>query len=106
MANLKEVKARIRSVTSIQKITKSMKLVATTRLKKAEEAFAQNKPSFLHMDNFLTEMKEDSGFEMSEDPEGHHYVICLTTERGLCGSVNRFVGFFLWEEFIIFLLCR
>ena len=93
MATLKEVKARIRSVTSIQKITKSMKLVATTRLKKAEEAFAKNKPSFVRLDDFLMEMKSDANFSSEAKPEDHHLVVCLTTERGLCGSVNRFFSF-------------
>jgi len=92
MATLKEVKARIRSVKSIQKITKSMKLVATTRLKKAEEAFEKNKPSFLRIDDFLMEMKADAGFSFAEKPEGHRLIVCLTTERGLCGSVNSSVN--------------
>jgi len=92
MATLKEVKARIKSVKSIQKITKSMKLVATTRLKKAEEAFQKNKPSLLRLDEFLLEMKADAGetskTEVEEGHKGTHLVVALTTERGLCGSVN------------------
>ena len=96
MATLKEVKNRIKSVTSIQKITKSMKLVATTRLKKAEEMFAANKPSLLRLDDFLMEMKGDAadGAEDVPAPTGDKKVVlCLTTERGLCGSVNRFFFF-------------
>jgi len=91
MATLKEVKARIKSVTSIQKITKSMKLVATTRLKKAQEAFERNKPSLLRMDEFLAEMKADAAAAPVTEEEGakkSNLVVCLTTERGLCGSVN------------------
>jgi len=91
MATLKEVKARIKSITSIQKITKSMKLVATTRLKKAQEAFEKNKPSLLRLDEFVVEMKADAGAPLAVEEEGQkgkHLVICLTTERGLCGSVN------------------
>jgi F-type H+-transporting ATPase subunit gamma len=93
MATLKEVKNRIKSVTSIQKITKSMKLVATTRLKKAEEMFDANKPSLLRLNDFLMEMNADA-FEGEEapapevTPETNQLVICMTTERGLCGSVN------------------
>jgi F-type H+-transporting ATPase subunit gamma len=92
MATLKEVKARIRSVKSIQKITKSMKLVATTRLKKAEEAFDKNKPSLLRLDEFLLDMKSDAGAEEAAQSKGNHLVVCLTTERGLCGSVNSSVS--------------
>lgn len=102
MATLKEVKARIKSVKSIQKITKSMKLVATTRLKKAEEAFEKNKPSLLRMDEFLMEMKADAVETPKTEEEGHkdnRLVVCLTTERGLCGSVNRFL---LKNEMVIF----
>eukprot|EP00009_Paramoeba_aestuarina_P006322 CAMPEP_0201518100 /NCGR_PEP_ID=MMETSP0161_2-20130828/9012_1 /ASSEMBLY_ACC=CAM_ASM_000251 /TAXON_ID=180227 /ORGANISM="Neoparamoeba aestuarina, Strain SoJaBio B1-5/56/2" /LENGTH=330 /DNA_ID=CAMNT_0047915767 /DNA_START=62 /DNA_END=1054 /DNA_ORIENTATION=+ len=91
MATLKEVKNRIKSITSIQKITKSMKLVATTRLKKAEEMFEANKPSLLRMDDFLMEMKGDAvdgEEEAAAATGGKKLVMCLTTERGLCGSVN------------------
>jgi F-type H+-transporting ATPase subunit gamma len=89
MATLKEVKARIRSIKSIQKITKSMKLVATTRLKKAELAFEKNKPSLLRLDEFLMEMKSDAVVTEQEQPGKRHLIVCMTTERGLCGSVNR-----------------
>jgi len=92
MATLKEVKARIRSVKSIQKITKSMKLVATTRLKKAEEAFEKNKPSFLRLDEFLMEFKSDAGAAEAQGKPTNQLVVCVTTERGLCGSVNSSVS--------------
>ena len=109
MATLKEVKARIKSVTSIQKITKSMKLVATTRLKKAEEAFEKNKPSLLRMDEFLTEMKADAVETPATEDEGvnkSNLVVCLTTERGLCGSVNRYQQNYLNFLFNIFAPAR
>merc|ERR1719329_996909 len=67
-----------------------MKLVATTRLKKAEEMFALNKPSLLRLDDYIMEMKGDAadGEEAATPTGGSKLVMCLSTERGLCGSVN------------------
>jgi len=68
-----------------------MKLVATTRLKKAEESFEKNKPSLVRMDEFLEEMKADASSAPVTEEEGakkNNLLVCLTTERGLCGSVN------------------
>ena len=44
MANLKEIKTRIASVKSTQKITKAMKMVSAAKFRKAEEAMLQNRP--------------------------------------------------------------
>ena len=44
MANLKEIKNRIASVKSTQKITKAMKMVSAAKFRKAEEAMLQNRP--------------------------------------------------------------
>mmetsp|Transcript_9981 Transcript_9981/g.28074 ORF Transcript_9981/g.28074 Transcript_9981/m.28074 type:complete len:318 (+) Transcript_9981:102-1055(+) len=87
MATLKELKLRIKSVSSIQKITKSMKLVATTRLKKAEDAFEKNKVSLNTLDHHLDLIRKDSDADTSA-ASGKELVACLTSERGLCGSVN------------------
>tara|TARA_R110002050_G_scaffold56360_1_gene126675 strand:+ start:900 stop:1649 length:750 start_codon:yes stop_codon:yes gene_type:complete len=96
MATLKEVKARIRSITSIQKITKSMKLVATTRLKKAEDAFKANKPSLEQLEKFVEDCKEGTEpldkAAAKEKRSGKTLISCLATERGLCGSVNSSVN--------------
>merc|ERR1711975_100926 len=91
-----EVKARIRSITSIQKITKSMKLVATTRLKKAEDAFKANKPSLEQLEKFVEDCKEGTEpldkAAAKEKRSGKTLISCLATERGLCGSVNSSVN--------------
>jgi len=87
MATLKEMKNRIRSVKSIQKITKSMKVVASTRLKKANEGMLKNKPSLLRMEEFFTEYQKDS-VPKEKKPVKNYLVVCVTTERGLCGGVN------------------
>jgi len=89
MASLKEVKKRIKSVKAIQKITKSMKLVATTRLKKAEEGFEKNEPSYLRLQDFLIPFQSE-GARIDDEAvkSGREIILCLTTERGLCGSVN------------------
>eukprot|EP01098_Paradermamoeba_levis_P011971 TRINITY_DN5169_c0_g1_i1.p1 TRINITY_DN5169_c0_g1~~TRINITY_DN5169_c0_g1_i1.p1 ORF type:complete len:326 (-),score=117.38 TRINITY_DN5169_c0_g1_i1:50-973(-) len=83
-ANLKELRNRIKSVNSIQKITASMKLVAAAKLKQAQENIEQSLPStqtFLPLTQF-TEVEADI------TSVKRLAVIPITADRGLCGSIN------------------
>lgn len=81
MATLKEIRVRLKSVTNIQKITKSMKMVSAAKYAKAERELKPAKP-YGEQATALTKnlsMKDDDETEM---------IIALTSDRGLCGSIH------------------
>ncbi|WP_025896887.1 F0F1 ATP synthase subunit gamma [Sneathiella glossodoripedis] len=94
MANLKELKNRITSVTSTQKITKAMKMVAAAKLRHAEEAANAARPYAERMEAMMVSLA--SGLEGREGPrllqgkgsDQRHLLIVATGERGLCGGFN------------------
>ena len=93
MANLKEIRNRIASVSSTMQITSAMKMVSAAKLKKAQDAIIAMRPYA----NKLTELIQNlSG---SIDGEGQNpytaqrndekiLIIAITSNRGLCGAFN------------------
>ncbi len=94
MANLKELKNRITSVTSTQKITKAMKMVAAAKLRHAEEAANAARPYAERMEGMMVSLA--TGLEGREGPrllqgngaDQRQLLIVATGERGLCGGFN------------------
>jgi F-type H+-transporting ATPase subunit gamma len=94
MANLKELKNRITSVKSTQKITKAMKMVAAAKLRHAEEAANAARPYAERMDAMMVSLA--TGLDGREGPrllqgsgsDQRHLIIVATGERGLCGGFN------------------
>jgi len=81
--NLKELRNRIKSVNSIQKITASMKLVAAAKLKQAQENIAESAAStqtFLPLTQFQEVPDAATVKKVAVFP--------ITADRGLCGSIN------------------
>ena len=95
MANLKDLKNRINSVASTQKITKAMKMVAASKLRRAQEAAEAARPYAERMENVLSGLA-DSVKGIAGAPkllvgtgtDKTHLVIVATSERGLCGGFN------------------
>jgi F-type H+-transporting ATPase subunit gamma len=95
MANLKEVRNRISSTISTQQITKAMKLVSATKLRKAQQAITQIRPyadKLGHVLGNLAQSAKDeselaSYFE-SSCKEVNVLVLVLSSDRGLCGAFN------------------
>lgn len=93
MANLKEIRARISSVTSTQQITKAMKMVSASKLRRAQTAIQQLRPysSKLNamMSNLLSNIDGDasSSFGVERNVENVCMVV-VTSNRGLCGAFN------------------
>lgn len=95
MANLKDLKNRITSVASTQKITKAMKMVAASKLRRAQEAAEAARPYAERMENVLSGLA-DSVKGVAGAPkllvgtgaDKTHLVIVATSERGLCGGFN------------------
>jgi F-type H+-transporting ATPase subunit gamma len=91
--NLKEVRIRITSVSSTQQITKAMKLVSATKLRKAQNAIVQMRPYAEKLQGILVNLADsiDSDslavyFESREPKKV--LVVVLTSDRGLCGAFN------------------
>ena len=95
MANLKDLKNRINSVASTQKITKAMKMVAASKLRRAQEAAEAARPYAERMEKVLGGLA-DSVKGMAGAPrllagtgsDKVHLVIVASSERGLCGGFN------------------
>ena len=93
MANLKEIRNRIASVSSTMQITSAMKMVSAAKLKKAQDAITAMRPYA----NKLTELIQNlSGSPNDEGqnpftaqrPEEKILIISITSNRGLCGAFN------------------
>jgi len=92
MANLKEVRNRIKSVSSTQQITKAMKMVSAAKLKRATNAIVQLRPYANKLKELLANLSaslEDgsSPFLVNREPK-KVLVVVVTSNRGLAGAFN------------------
>lgn len=92
MANLKEVRNRITSVSSTQQITKAMKMVSAAKLKRATGAIVQLRPYANKLKEILTNVSASvegisSPYAAVRRPD-HILVVVLTSNRGLAGAFN------------------
>jgi F-type H+-transporting ATPase subunit gamma len=95
MANLKELKTRISSVKSTQKITSAMKMVAASRLKRAQEAAEAARPYAERMERMMTSLLDNPGslegagkLLSGTGSDDTHLIVVVTSDRGLCGGFN------------------
>ncbi len=95
MPSLDDLKKRITSVKSTQKITKAMKMVATAKLRKAQENAEKGRPYSERMNNIIlnlskniTDKENSSKLLVGTGREDTHLCIVLTADRGLCGGFN------------------
>jgi len=92
MANLQDLRRRVRSVRNMQKITKAMKMVAAARLRRAQDRVVAARPYANTMMRALGRLAEHTGdfHHPLLDPRGdEHLVIALVTaDKGLCGGFN------------------
>ncbi|NUM32665.1 MAG: F0F1 ATP synthase subunit gamma [Bacteroidetes bacterium] len=93
MANLKEVRTRISSTLSTQQITKAMKLVSATKLRKAQNTILQMRPYSEKLSAILSNLAssaDDDNLKVFFKPRTVKNVLILviTSDRGLCGPFN------------------
>lgn len=93
MSGAKEIRTKIKSIQNTQKITKAMEMVAASKMRKAQDRMAANRP-------YARKMRHVIGHIASANIEYHHpYLldrpevqkvgyICISTDRGLCGGLN------------------
>ena len=93
MANLRDIKRRITSVTSTQKITSAMKMVAAAKLRRAQEAIENARPYAVRMRSTLEEVSKGTLEETHPLLAVHEErrvleLIVVTSDRGLAGAFN------------------
>lgn len=94
MANLKEVRTRISSTISTQQITKAMKLVSATKLRKAQQAITQMRPYADKLNGILVNLAESAKDDQSlqayfENRDVQNALLIVnSSDRGLCGAFN------------------
>ena len=95
MASLDDLKKRIASVKSTQKITKAMKMVAAAKLRRAQESAEKGRPYSEKMNNVILNLS--SGISDKENApkllvgtgnDKVHLCVVMTSDRGLCGGFN------------------
>ncbi len=96
MANLKEIRNRIASVTSTRKITSAMKMVSAAKLRKAQEAIIRMRPYANRLHTILTDLgdsikgDEDNPYLAERELE-KVMIVVIASNRGLCGAFNSLV---------------
>ncbi len=93
MANLKEIRNRIASVSSTMQITSAMKMVSAAKLKKAQDAITAMRPYANKLTELLqslsASLEGDSGSKFSDEREVHKVLlVAITSNRGLAGAFN------------------
>lgn len=91
-ANLKAISDRMRSVGSVGKITKAMKMVAAAKLRSVQTLQENSRPFAVGLQTFFDTMDQLEAAAKSSDGNENdkrsRFVIAITSDRGLCGGVN------------------
>src|ERR1043165_2761698 len=92
MANLKEVRNRIVSVSSTQQITSAMKMVSAAKLRRAQDAITQMRPYASKLkeilENLSASLDSSDGAYSKQRPVKNVLLVVITSNRGLCGGFN------------------
>jgi len=93
MANLKEVRIRLASVNTTQQITKAMKLVAASKLKRAQDRIVQMRPYSEKLNemlgNIMSNLEGGSSLSFNKKrPVKNVLIVLITSDKGLCGGFN------------------
>ncbi len=110
MATIREIRRRIRSVTSTAKITRAMQMVAASKMRRAQLAALAARPYADKMRQMLSDLQESVVTQREEAPHplmvereaSRVAVVLISTDRGLCGgmnaNLNRFMAAFALEH--------
>ena len=92
MPSLIDIRRRIRAVKSTQQITKAMKMVASSKLRRAQERIVRSRPyaqEMLRVFNNLASRTDQARHPLlAEKAEGRTLLVVISADRGLCGSFN------------------
>jgi len=92
MANLKEIRGRIKSITSIQKVTSAMKMVAAAKLRTSQSNMEQCRPYSNKISILLNDLLSDCdniNFDLMQKREvSKTLYVVITSDRGMAGAFN------------------
>ena len=94
MASLQDLKMRIKSVKSTQKITAAMKMVAAAKLRRAQESAEAGRPYATRMGQVISSLASKANKEsapallVGNGKDQTHLLIVMSADRGLCGGFN------------------
>ena len=93
MANLKEIRNRIVSVSSTMQITSAMKMVSAAKLKKAQDAITSMRPYASKLNNLIQNLSSSLEPDMNSPfvsvrEKNSILLVVITSNRGLCGAFN------------------
>ena len=95
MASLDDLKKRISSVKSTQKITKAMKMVAAAKLRRAQESAEKGRPYsdkmnniILNLSNGISDIENSPKLLSGTGEDKVHLCVVMTSDRGLCCGFN------------------
>ncbi len=93
MANLKDIRNQIKSVKSIQKVTKAMKMVAAAKMRRAQENMEKARPYTSKLNNMLNSLIPEIDRSILPELEiraeiNHKLFVVITADRGLAGAFN------------------
>jgi len=92
MATLRDIRRRIRSVESTQKITRAMKLVAAAKLRRAQDRILSARPYAVKMAELLSSLVRRAEGEahplLVRRPPTRKRLVIITADKGLCGAFN------------------
>lgn len=95
MANLKEIRNRITSVSSTMQITSAMKMVSAAKLKRAQDAVTKMRPYAQKLNQILSSLTStldtsENEFAASREVK-NVLIVVMSSNRGLCGGFNNYV---------------
>ncbi len=85
-ATLREIEGRLKSIRNIEKITKTMKIVASTKLNRAQRAMYDSR-KYGQTSNEVFDAAETKPLEQGEDKKKMLVVVC-SSDKGLCGGIH------------------
>lgn len=92
MAQIREIKKRIKSITSTQKVTHAMELVAAAKMRKAQFAALSNRPYSTTLNEVIDAVKKKSDSIshklLTQNEAKSQIIILITSDRGLAGGLN------------------
>ena len=92
MANLRDIRRRIKSVKNTAQITRAMQLVAAAKMKKAQDQAVAGRDYADLLNQVLVNLKENVGEEahplLEQREGGKELVLVISTDKGLCGALR------------------
>lgn len=101
MASLREIKRKIKSVKATRQIMYTMKMVASARIKKAQNAILSSRPFALKLERLVSELQDEMRGAMPQDdsglreffsgdgrPDAAQCLVLVSSDKGMCGPFN------------------